>query len=54
MKKRLLVIVSIALIIASTAYILVTLENAEVFSLSRVFKVKYSLSFYVSENGTAN
>ena len=54
MKKRLLVITAIALIIASAAYILITLENAEVFSLSRVFKVKYPLSFYMGENGTAD
>ena len=54
MKKRLLVITAIALIVASAVYILVMLENTGVFSLSRALKVKYPLSFYTGEHGTAD
>ncbi len=53
MKKRLLIIVSIALIIASAAYIIFSLDHIGVISLERAFKVKYPLSFYMGENGTA-
>lgn len=58
MKKILLIIVSIALMIGAAVYILFVLEINGVFSigdgLSRAFKVKYPLSFYMGENGTAD